>query len=144
MNRGERDLVYLRNPCTTNLSLHPAVFYHDTFFFFLLIHHAYVSDDATTPKLPLTPFPLYPPPLCISASNPPPHPHSVPLYTFIHPSCISLTPTLTRNTRHLVPICPCALCKEVAALSRGAPAPLLPAHAPRHPAREAKAQSLIW
>lgn len=37
-----------------------------------------------------------------------------------------------------------ALRKEVAATSCAAPAPLLPANAPRHPAGEAQAQSLVW
>ena len=72
-----------------------------------------------------------------------PYPHSVPLL-HIHPSLLYLThpPSLEHPTP--CPICLRALCKEVAAISRGAPAPLLPAHAPRHPAREAQAQSLVW
>lgn len=142
MNRGEGDLVYLRNPWTTNLSLHPTIFYH-FITFFLLMHHAYVSDDAAAPKLTLTHFPA----ILLSFA----FPHQTPLtHTLSHFTHLSIPPVshsppaLTRNTQHLVPICPCALCKEVAALSRGAPAPLFPAHAPRHPAREAKAQSLIW
>lgn len=53
-------------------------------------------------------------------------------------------PPSLEQTQHLVQICLRALCKEVAAISCGAPAPLLPALAPRHPAREAKAQSLVW
>lgn len=107
------------------------------------MHHAYVSNDAATPKLTLTHFPA----ILLSFA----FPHQTPLtHTLSHFTHLSIPPVshsppaLTRNTQHLVPICPCALCKEVAALSRGAPAPLFPAHAPRHPAREAKAQSLIW
>lgn len=138
-------LLHLCCPCTlTCWSLHPTVwiFYHGPTIlhtFFMLILHAYVSDASATPKLTLTHVPAIL--LCFA------FPHQNPLPTLcptLHPSLLYLThlPPLKYPTP--CPICLRALCKEVAAISCGAPAPLLPAHAPRHPAREAKAQSLVW
>lgn len=108
---------------------------------FLLMHHFSVSNAGPTPWLTLTNFPAIPLHCAF--------PHQTPLPTLcptshVYPSLLYPThlPSLKYPTPR--PICLCALCKEVAAISRGAPAPLLPAHAPRHPAREAKAQSLVW
>lgn len=90
-----------------------------------------------TPKTNPRPFPCSSS-LHFNINTPPSHPHSCP-----SPLCHPPALTHIRNTlfHFFLPAC---LCKEVAAVSGGAPAPLFPAHAPRHPAREAQAQSFLW
>lgn len=90
------------------------------------------------PKLTLTHF------LAILLSFAFPHPNPLPVPLHVYPSLLHLTPLPSLKYPTPCPICLRALCEEVAAISCGAPAPLLPAHAPRHPAREVKAQSLVW
>jgi len=86
-------------------------------------------------------------------SNPHPFPCYLPAFNPLPTLCPSLQiPSSLLYLPHLpslksltpCAICLCALGKEVAAASCGAPAPLLPPHAPRRAAREAKAQSFIW